>query len=93
MKYTLTEMSGMRWRNEQRISRTSERRSTYICFLNVWLLPCTPPPHMNYLLRMLDVQWVVRNESLTTKPPELIFGAVVGDDGTRDVRFDLAFRA
>jgi len=29
-----------------------------------------------------------RYESRTTKPPELIFSAIVDDNGTRDVRFE-----
>ena len=32
----------------------------------------------------------VRYESRTTKFPELIFGAVVSDDGARDMRFERA---
>ena len=33
-----------------------------------------------------------RYESQTTKSPELIFSALVGDDGTHNVRFERALR-
>ena len=33
---------------------------------------------------------VARYQFQTTKPPELIFSALVGDDGTHNVRFERA---
>jgi hypothetical protein len=33
-----------------------------------------------------------RYESRTTKSPELIFSALLGDDGARNMRFDRALR-
>jgi hypothetical protein len=38
---------------------------------------------------ILLVEWY---QSQSTKSPELIFSALVGDDGARDVRFERAFR-
>jgi hypothetical protein len=35
---------------------------------------------------------VRRYESRTTKSPELIFSALLGDDGARNVRFERALR-
>jgi hypothetical protein len=35
---------------------------------------------------------VMRYESQTTKSPELIFSALLGDDGARDVRLERALR-
>jgi len=37
------------------------------------------------------VRSTARYESRTTKSPELIFSAVLGDDGTRNVRFERAY--
>jgi hypothetical protein len=36
----------------------------------------------------LSSSTLLRYESQTTKSPELIFSALVGDEGTRDVRFE-----
>jgi Stage II sporulation protein E (SpoIIE) len=98
---------GEGWEQEDDITFLTLRRSptgrrTSVSTSSARCLPYPPlEAHLSRIITQHSVEadlslfcifgLVSRYESRTTKSPELIFSALVGDDGARNVRFERAF--